>query len=165
MAEPHVVTALIAKRAEIDGEIERAEKQLRCPRDALEHIDETLRLFAPDAMPELIRPKVNTPRADWAAHGEQTRRALDILRRANGQKLSTREITLRVMRERGLDTSRAKLVLAVTRRMNNALRRQRKLGVVDSERYHGAWAVWWLAGGDSRASPGSEAGTSGEHRS
>jgi hypothetical protein len=49
----------------IDGEIERTEKQLRRLRDALEHIGETLRLFAPDAMPELIRPKVNTPRADW----------------------------------------------------------------------------------------------------
>ena len=34
MAEPHVVTALIAKRAGIDGEIERAEKQLRRLRDA-----------------------------------------------------------------------------------------------------------------------------------
>jgi hypothetical protein len=97
-------------------------------------------------MPELIRPKVNKPKADWAAHGEQTRRALDILRRANGEKLSTREITIRVMRDRGLDTSRSKLVLAVTRRMNNALRRQRKLGAGESERYHGAWAVWWLAG-------------------
>jgi hypothetical protein len=146
MADPHVVTALIAKRAEIDGEIERTEKQLRKLRDALEHIDETLRLFAPDAMPELIRPKVRTARADWASHGEQTRRALDILRHANGEKLSTREITLRVMRDRGLDTSRSKLVLAVTRRMNNALRRQRKLGLLESERYHGAWAVWWLAG-------------------
>ena len=50
MADPHVVTALIAKRAEIDGEIERTEKRLRGLRDALEHIDETLRLFAPDAM-------------------------------------------------------------------------------------------------------------------
>jgi hypothetical protein len=50
------------------------------------------------------------------------------------------------MRDRGLDISRSKLVLAVTRRMNNALRRQRKLGVVDSERFHGAWAAWWLAG-------------------
>jgi hypothetical protein len=146
MAEAHVVTALVAKRAEIDGEIERTEKHLRKLRDALEHLDETLRLFAPDAMPELIRPKVHTPRADWASHGEQTRRALDIIRRANGEKLSTREITLRVMRDRGLDTSRSKLVLAVTRRMNNALRRQRKLGAVESERYHGAWAVWWLAG-------------------
>ena len=41
----------------VDGEIERSEKQLRRLRDALEHIDETLRLFAPDAMPELIKPK------------------------------------------------------------------------------------------------------------
>ena len=45
MAELHVVTALIAKRAEIDGEIERTKKHLRSQRDALEHIDETLRLF------------------------------------------------------------------------------------------------------------------------
>lgn len=78
MAEPHVVTALIAKRAGIDGEIERAEKQLRRLRDALEHIDETLRLFAPDAMPELIRPRstrhgpigramANRPAAPWTS--------------------------------------------------------------------------------------------------
>jgi len=68
----------------------------------LEHIDETLLLFAPDAMLEPIRPKVYEPREDWASHGEQTRRALDILRRANGQKLSTRQIALRVMEARGL---------------------------------------------------------------
>jgi hypothetical protein len=34
MADPHVVTALFAKRAEIDGEIERTEKQFRRLRDA-----------------------------------------------------------------------------------------------------------------------------------
>ena len=104
MAEPHVVTALVAKRAAIDGEIERVEKQLRKLRDALEHIDETLLLFAPDAMPELIKPKSYSPRADWAQHGEQTRRVPDILRRANGARLSTREIALRVMRERAGST-------------------------------------------------------------
>jgi hypothetical protein len=103
VAEPHVVTALRAKHAELAGEIKVAEQRLRKLWSALEHVDATLRLFAPDTMPELIRPKAFRPQADWAQRGENMRTALGVLRRANGHALTTRAVALQVMAERGLD--------------------------------------------------------------
>ena len=113
MAEPHVVTALIAKRAEIDGEIERTEKQPRRLRDALEHIDETLRLFAPDAMPELIKPKSYGPRRLGGSWGADPPRPGHPALRPTARSCPRGRSRFRVVRDRGLDTSRSKLVLAV----------------------------------------------------
>ena len=49
MAESHVVSALVAKRAEIAGVIAQTERQLGQFRADLVHLDATLRLFAPGA--------------------------------------------------------------------------------------------------------------------
>ncbi len=51
MAEPHVVSALVAKRAELAGEIEAAEKRVAKLRADLLHLDATLRLFDAEAEP------------------------------------------------------------------------------------------------------------------
>ena len=47
MAESHVVSALVDKRAELAGQIVRIEQQLGQFRADLIHIDATIRLFAP----------------------------------------------------------------------------------------------------------------------
>ena len=47
-AVPHVVTALIAKCAELPGQIEHARVEVKRLTIALDHVEETLRLFAPD---------------------------------------------------------------------------------------------------------------------
>src|SRR5919106_3144322 len=70
MAEPHVVSALKAKRAELAGEIELTTRKLQGLRAALEHLDPTLCLFDPAAVPDAIEPKVWCPKADWAKRGE-----------------------------------------------------------------------------------------------
>ncbi len=57
MAEPHVVTALVAKRAEITGRIEHTQTSLRQLIIDLDNLDATLRLFKPDIDLEEIRPK------------------------------------------------------------------------------------------------------------
>ena len=49
MAESHVVSALVRKRAEIAGLIARTERQLGQFRADLVHLDATLRLFAPES--------------------------------------------------------------------------------------------------------------------
>jgi hypothetical protein len=47
MTEPHVVTALRAKRAEISGHVADLERKLVRHRANLANIDATIRLFAP----------------------------------------------------------------------------------------------------------------------
>jgi hypothetical protein len=54
MAESHVVSALVSKRAEIAGLIARTEQQLGQFRADLVHLDATLRLFAPGLEPKTI---------------------------------------------------------------------------------------------------------------
>jgi hypothetical protein len=62
MAEPHVVSALKAKRAELAGEIELTTQQLQQLRAALSSLDAPLCLFDPAAVPEAIEPKVWRPK-------------------------------------------------------------------------------------------------------
>ena len=59
MAESHVVSALVSKRAEIAGLIARKEQQLGQFRADLVHLNATLRLFAPGLEPKTIPAKRN----------------------------------------------------------------------------------------------------------
>jgi hypothetical protein len=47
MAEPHVLTGLIAKRAELAGQIEHAQDKLRQLAIDLDHIDAAIHIFDP----------------------------------------------------------------------------------------------------------------------
>jgi hypothetical protein len=47
MAEPHVISALRAKRAELSGDLIAAQKRLEKIRDDLDAVDRTLRVFDP----------------------------------------------------------------------------------------------------------------------
>jgi hypothetical protein len=74
MAESHVVSALVAKRAEIAGVIAQTERQLGQFRADLVHLDATLRLFAPELEPKTI-PAKRIRQADlWFKQGELPRR-------------------------------------------------------------------------------------------
>ena len=108
MAEPHVVTALVAKRAEIAGRIEQAQTEPRQLVIDLDNLDAALRLFVPDIEPEDIKPKPFPPR-NAAFRGEVSRIILEALR--NSQRpLTTKELAQHLMAQRGLNTADKKLV-------------------------------------------------------
>jgi hypothetical protein len=144
MAEPHVVSALKAKRAELAGEIENRTRDLQRLRAALEHLDATLCLFDPAAEPEAIEPKAWRPKADWAKRGEMTRICLDTLRRASAP-LCNRDIALALMTARGMDINDDRLVTLIAKRVGCCLRMQRETGRVTSEDGPGQTVAWRLA--------------------
>ena len=80
-ALPHVVTALIAKRAELAGQIENLQGQVRQATIALDNVESTLRLFAPDIDMASIAPRP-VPTAHHAFRGEVSRIVLEGLRQA-----------------------------------------------------------------------------------
>src|SRR5579883_1754192 len=84
MAESHVVSALVNKRAEIAGLISRTERQLGQFRADLVHLDAKLRLFAPELEPKAIPAKRIRQPDRWFEQGELSRRVLDAVRRAGG---------------------------------------------------------------------------------
>ena len=57
MAESHVVSALVNKRAEVTGIIARTELQLAQLRADLVHLDAAIRSFVPEIEPKAIPAK------------------------------------------------------------------------------------------------------------
>jgi hypothetical protein len=83
MTDPHVVTAMRAKRAELAGEIEIATRHLQGGRAALSTWTRRCACLT-GSRADAIEPKVSRPKAYWAKRGEMTRMCLDIVRRAAG---------------------------------------------------------------------------------
>ena len=139
MAEPLMVGGLKEKRAELSGIIADLEKQINQHRANLVHVDAVLRLFAPDIAPETIAPKAPRRRNEWFPPGELSRMVLDVLRRASAP-LSIRDITVEVMRRRGLDPHDVRTAELLRKLVNNALNRQ---GVELVERIADGSAITW----------------------
>ena len=88
---------LFRKRAELAGEIEDRAVALDQLRADLMHLDAAIRIMDPDAVPELIAPKLPRPQGcDWFGRGELSRMVLDVLREA-ARPLSSVEIARAVL--------------------------------------------------------------------
>jgi hypothetical protein len=144
MAESHVVSALVDKRAELAGQIVRIEQQLGQFRADLIHIDATIRLFAPTLEPETIKAKVIRRRNDWFEPGEVKRRVLDTLRRSD-QPMAAPGLVRAVMIERGLDPADRSSFAKVQLKVGANLRQLASRGVlIRSTGKHGA-VLWRIA--------------------
>ena len=142
-ALPHVVTALIAKRAEIAGQIENLQGQVRRLTVDLDHIEESIRIFAPDIDVAAIAPRP-VPPMHHAFRGEISRILLEALRTAVGP-LSTNQLTERVMRERALDLNDARLCRTMGQRVGASLNHwKRERGVIQSMPGPGQVLLWEL---------------------
>jgi len=130
MAEPHVITALIAKRAELAGKVAHHQAVLRQTMIDLDAIDSALRIFNPDIELSEIKPKPMPPR-HAAYKGEVARIVLGTLRDAK-RACSTQELTMHVMAKRGMNTADKRLVKTVGKRVGACLRRHRTKGLLRS---------------------------------
>ena len=136
----YALDALKRKRAEMTGEIALCHARLQKLSEDLEHLDATLRLFAPDFVAESILPKVFVPPKSWSKRGEMSRAVLSILRVAKGP-LSTREVASMVVAQRGLDNDPGILGI-MCRRVGHVLRDKRERGAVRSIEETGLWLQW-----------------------
>lgn len=140
----HALSGLIAKRAEIAGQIAATREELRKLIVALDHIDAAIRLFDPGYDVESIRDKPVHP-AQIARRGDSIRLLLDLLREAT-EPLSTKQLALQVMAHRGLNAQDDALVLTMTRRVGASLRGYKDKGVVRSfkDGRYGKYDLWEL---------------------
>lgn len=142
MEYEHTISGLIRKRAEIAGQLDAAQTQVRQLIINLDSLDATIRLFAPDIDLEEIRPKPVPPR-HTAFDGEISKIIRDVLRET-GMALTTKDIALRVMAERGLNVSDPRLTWTVQKRVGASLRNLRARGSARSEPGMGRNLVWRL---------------------
>jgi hypothetical protein len=126
MAESHVVSALVNKRAEIAGMIARTEQQLGQFRADLVHLDERIR------------------QSDlWFEQGELSRRVLDALRRA-GEPIRAPDLVKAVMIDKGLDPADRPTFARVQWKMRDTLNRLNKRGLLASDGT-GHGVLWRIA--------------------
>ena len=136
MAEPHVISALSNKRAELAGIVSQLERQLAQQQANLAHLDATMRLFNPNIQPHRIRPKQPRARSVWFRPGECLRLIYDALREA-AQPMTTHQLAERIIRVKALpiadDRQRAlvqKTILGSLNRAKETIVRVEAAGVV-----------------------------------
>lgn len=140
--KPYVIAALARRRSELSGEIERSQQQLRQMIMALEHLDKTLLMFAPDYKIEGIKPKQFRAPSDWSKRGEMKRRVLEILRDAT-LPMTSRDIALVMISERGLEQDEG-TVRTMSRRCAETLRLQRLRGIANCYEGPGFCLLWQI---------------------
>ena len=144
MADPHVVTALVKRRAELSGDIETTQAKLRQMILDLESLDKTLLMFDPNYKIECIKPKAFRPPEDWSKRGEMTRIILGILRKAT-EPMTSSDIAVCLIAERALDQTEEKLQRLMTKRVGVALRGLRDRDIARSKPGPGMSVLWTLA--------------------
>jgi hypothetical protein len=138
------IGALVRKRAELAGLVERHRAELAAMLANLGHLDATLRLFDPEIRLDAIRPKAPRAAAEPGRPAITTRMVLDALRRA-GEPLGAREIAARVLAGMGADAGDTKLVRDTVESSGRALRRQRAKGTVACRMGPDGCRLWALS--------------------
>ena len=139
MPEIRTVTTLKRKREEIAASIKLYEKQLAQARSDLAHVEATMRIFAASGKPSDIARYVDTYRLfkrgePWAI----CRAAL-----TTGPK-DTRELSLELMKAKGMDTADTVLAKGLTNRLIHSLRMQEGRGRVRRAGKRKGVTVWQL---------------------
>ncbi len=130
MSEPHIVSALRKKRAEMGGYIADLERKINREQANLAHIDATIRLFSPDTNPDAIPPKRAYRRTRYFRSGELSKLTLNVLRATNGEPIAAADIARAVMLAKGLPANDDALAALVVHRVLTVLRRLAKRGTV-----------------------------------
>jgi hypothetical protein len=140
MGEPHVISALRAKRAELHGDLIAAQKCLEKLRDDLDAIDRTLRVFDPRQHPEKIRPVVKRKGDRLFAYGECTRAILNTLRDAP-EPMTVDQVAERVALDCRIATEAPDVAATLLWRVRAAVDRLGKRGVLVASGKPARWAV------------------------
>ena len=139
---PNLLNGLVAKRAEIAGQIEANQQQLRKLIVDLDAIEATIRVFDPDIDMMAIHPRPVPPR-HAAFKGEVTRIVFKALREAK-HPVTSRDIAKTLMRERGLNVDDKDVVVMMTKRVGACLKTQKNKGYVRSVDIEGSTLLGWV---------------------
>lgn len=139
MAEPHIVSTLRRKVAELQDAIAYYEGKAEEARTDLAHVSATLRLYEVDG--KTLQFPAHASISRLFKRGELVslaRKALAV----SGQSMTTRELAAFVVAERGYDTADKRLASAIAYRLVQALNLAHKRGTVGSAGKRGNVRVW-----------------------
>ncbi len=143
MAEPHVLSALKAKRAEIAGLIEHYQQAINQARADLIHIDATLRIFGYADDPGAI-PAKHAVTANLFGRGELQRTIFDLLRAAP-DGMTCAALSEAIIVRKGWKTGDKVLRVSLSNKVGTVLLKQSRRGNVTAEKPDGRENVWRLS--------------------
>ncbi len=141
MKNEHVLSGLIAKRAELAGQIEMKQREMRELVATIGHIDATIRAFDPNVEIDDIKAKL--PPRFQAFKGEVSRLVLDALRRSP-KPMPVSDLTLIVAAGRGITSDDKPFMRILSRRVGACLRNLRKKKLVEMSRPPGSLGLWGI---------------------
>lgn len=124
MADPHVITALIKKFADLQGQIKAHEQEGERIKLDLTTIEAAIRVFRADADLSLVAPKMPRNRNPWFRKGHCARAAIEVLKNAQAP-MSAREIALHLLKERGVTDATARSIKFLTSTIYGVLARRK----------------------------------------
>ncbi len=141
MAETHVISALVDKRARIDGEIKMRHYQITRLEMELAHLDAVIRMFKPSYDVTKIATKRTIKRSKaGTVRGSGSREAMTVLREAS-EPLTSRDIAERILAKRGMELCED-TIGKLADNIHGALSRRRDGAVqVDASCYPACWSV------------------------
>ena len=127
MGQTHIVSGLVTKRAEIDGQIISKLAEIKDLKQILHHIDRTIKVFSPEFDLRTIRATRTNTRNALFAHGETQRLVLGVMREY-GDCMTSRQITDAIIERKGFEAS---AITQVQKNVLNVLRRLERKRVVE----------------------------------
>lgn len=139
MADTHVISALLQKRAELDGELRQMTKRIVQLKSDLEAVDAAIRVFDPSREPHKIKPITRRTKPKVFRHGQCSRAILNLLRDAPAP-MTPREIMETLASEYHLDLTRQEDKTALLVKIRNTL--PRYAGETLNREFRDGIAVW-----------------------
>lgn len=146
MSEPHVISALVAKRSELSGLVEHYMQEIKRMDVDLHHIDASIKLFDPDYDLRTIKIKQHRKVNLYFKHGESARLVLDVLREVGGV-MSTEAVALAIIQKKRLDPMDKDVLVFFKKAAITALRNQEGRGLINNagRGEDGVMLLWELA--------------------
>lgn len=143
MTETHVISALVEKRARLDGEIKARRFQIARLEMEMAHVDAVIRMFKPGYEIDKIATKRSFGKNPAGVpKGAGSRHALSVLREA-GEALTANDIAGRVLVKLGkVDTPEARQMLAASI-VSTFSRRKDRAVKYDASTHPGRWTLDW----------------------
>ena len=151
MERPNTVAGLIEKRRELVARLKAAKTEIKTLAHGIDAIDAVLKLFAPEINGADAKP-MRLPIPHAADKGEIQRAALDLLREAAGEPITSQMVAQRFCEARELHLDDAGFK-AIRYRASSALSNMRDKGMIRLIGTKGATARWTLTDGDRDSSP------------
>ena len=142
MAESHVISALVSKRAELAGLVQHHKKEISRLSRELVAIDRSIKIFDPEYKITGIRPVLFRKKNFFFKRGESQRLFLDILREAGGP-MSTIEIVHEIIKRKQFELESDDLTRLKTT-ISSRLKKQADKGYIKLLGTNKAVNVWGL---------------------